>query len=181
MAVLSWISMVGIAVVASCYSPELRDCAVSCVSAADCAPEQVCGSDGMCAAPEVAGRCATMGVPTDAGTDSPAPVIVDGPLPTDAAPPIDAAPQRLVRIQIVGRGGVTVAGAGTCAFNSPTHPCTFSVPAAAVATLQTAAAPEWVFEKWEPGPCQGQGATCTFTPMLPLTDVKAKFEEGDKD
>jgi len=42
---------------AGCYSPELRDCAVSCASPDDCAPGQVCGSDAYCAAPEIAGTC----------------------------------------------------------------------------------------------------------------------------
>ncbi|MDQ3298581.1 MAG: hypothetical protein M3619_18500 [Myxococcota bacterium] len=42
----------------ACYAPEVSDCTVTCTtSAAKCAADQVCGSDGYCAAPEVAGQC----------------------------------------------------------------------------------------------------------------------------
>lgn len=48
----------------ACYAPEVRDCTVTCTtSAAKCAADQVCGSDGYCATPEVAGQCEGGGTP----------------------------------------------------------------------------------------------------------------------
>ncbi len=176
MAVLSWMSIASVAVVTGCYSPELRDCVVSCATAADCAPDQVCGSDQICASPEVAGRCAGRIVPTDAVVDSPA--TIDAPLLVDAAPPIDATPQLVLRIEISGRGGVTVAGIGTC-HHSAMLPCTLVVVAGAPSSLMAVADPDARFDKWEAGPCMGQDETCTLVPALPITDVKVKFRQDD--
>ena len=178
MAVLSWMSVVGVALVTGCYSPELRDCTVSCVSSADCAPDQVCGSDRMCAAPEIAGRCAGLTAQADGGVDSTSPVIVDAPIVVDAAPPIDASPQRFLRIEIGGRGGVTVAGIGMCHFMSTMLPCEFAVTAGVLTSLEAIPDPDNHFDKWESGPCLGQDETCPFIPTLLVTDVKAKFRMG---
>lgn len=179
MAVLIWFSVAGVAVVTGCYSPELRDCAVSCISSADCAPDQVCGSDRMCSSPEVAGRCAGPMVPTDGSVDAPSPVVVDAPVLVDAAVPIDASSERYLRIAIGGRGGVTVAGLGMCHFTSPMLPCEIGVAAGMLTSLEAVPDPDNHFDKWESGPCVGQGETCTFTPTLLVTDIKAKFRMGD--
>jgi len=75
-----------IALVASCYSPDVRDCTVTCSDNADCADGQRCGSDHLCAAPDHAGRCGD--APADArprdghrgasDDDPPAPGVTDG-------------------------------------------------------------------------------------------------------
>jgi hypothetical protein len=179
MAVLGWITVAGVAVVTGCYSPELRDCAMSCVSSADCAPEQVCGTDRMCSSPELAGRCAGPNVATDAGVDATTPIVVDAPIMVDAPPPIDAAPQRILRIALAGRGGVTVAGIGMCHYTATTLPCELVVPAGMPMSLEAVPDPDNRFDKWESGPCMGQDETCTFIPTLLVTDVKAKFRMGD--
>jgi len=178
MAVLNWISVAGVAAVVGCYSPELRDCAVSCVSSADCAPEQVCGSDRMCSSPEVAGRCAGSTVPTDGGVDATSPAGVDAPIGVDAAVPIDASTERLLRITIGGHGGVTVAGLGMCHHTSTMLPCEIGVTAGMATSLDAVPDRDSRFDKWESGPCMGQDETCTFIPTLLVTDVKAKFRRG---
>lgn len=179
MALLSRIGVVGVAVVAGCYSPELRDCVVSCASSADCAPDQVCGADGMCAAPELAGRCAGPMLTIDAGVDATSILVDAPPIMVDAAPPIDASTQRFLRVDITGRGGVTVAGIGSCHHTAPTLPCTFPVVAGVLTSLAAVADPDDRFDKWESGPCVGQDATCTFVPSQLVTDVKAKFRQDD--
>ena len=179
MAVLSWMSLAGVAIAGGCYSPELRDCAVSCASTADCAPEQVCGSDQICASPELAGRCAGRVVPADAAVDSSTPpVMIDAAVMVDAAPPIDASTQRFLRIDIAGRGGVVVAGVGTC-HHSMMLPCTLAVVAGMPTSLQAVPDSDQSFDKWEAGPCVGQGASCSIIPTLLVTDVKAKFRKDD--
>jgi len=172
MAVLSWIGAAGVVAVASCYSPELRDCAVSCATSAECAPQQVCGSDRMCASAELAGRCAGANDTTDAGVDS---MIDSPPSIVDAALPVDAPAQLWLRIEIHDHGQVTVAGIGSCPFTAPNHICTFAMAPAELATLTAEPDDGYRFDKWETGPCVGQNEICTFTPMLLLTDIKAKF------
>ncbi|HSN28352.1 MAG TPA: hypothetical protein VLT45_18835, partial [Kofleriaceae bacterium] len=57
------------ALLAGCYSPDLRDCTVSCASSADCAGAQVCNASHLCAAQDVA--CSTMtSTPHDAAIDT---------------------------------------------------------------------------------------------------------------
>ncbi|MBA3452639.1 MAG: hypothetical protein H0T42_06010 [Deltaproteobacteria bacterium] len=74
---------------AGCYRPQLDECAVRCGGAEDCAPGQVCGSDGWCAASANAGQCARAGgsVPV---TDASATLDVATPA-IDASPMLDGA------------------------------------------------------------------------------------------
>jgi hypothetical protein len=51
-----------------CYDPSVRDCAVTCHSAAECAGGQACSSDGFCVSPQYRGRCERQ-VSQDAGDD----------------------------------------------------------------------------------------------------------------
>ncbi len=178
MAVLGWMSVAGVAIATGCYSPELRDCVVSCASSADCAPEQVCGADRMCAAPETAGRCGGVVTPTDAAVDAPGKIFVDASIMVDAAPPVDASNQRFVRIELNGLGGVTVAGIGMCHHTSPTYPCTFAVMPGPL-SLEAVPDPGHRFDKWEGATCAGQDATCTVVVTQVLTEVKAKFRRDD--
>ncbi len=153
----------------ACYSPELRDCAVSCASTDDCGPGQLCGADRWCAAPEIAGRCETGGtvdaaVATDATASS-----VDAAV--DAAVP---APVLLV-VQISGHGTVTIPGIGSCADTSPGHQCTYAVIAGVTKMLVANATGEDEFQQWT-NACAGQGATCTLTPTAPTTTTQARFK-----
>jgi hypothetical protein len=52
--------------------------------------------------------------------------------------------------------------------------CMIHVPAAVPATI-TAMTDGDPFKMWTSVACTGQGATCTITPILPTTDVSAKF------
>src|SRR5688500_10300384 len=145
MAVLSWMGVAGAAFLAGCYSPELRDCVVNCTSSADCAPEQVCGSDHMCASAEIAGRCARPHDIRDAGMDSSIDArisVVDAPSMVDAPAPIDAATDRWIRIEINGRGATAVDGIGVCHHTAPLQMCTFSIPAGILASLQAVPDPD---------------------------------------
>ncbi|MBA3454266.1 MAG: hypothetical protein H0T42_14330 [Deltaproteobacteria bacterium] len=172
------LSLAGVALVTGCYSPELRDCAVSCVTSSDCAPDQVCGSDRMCAAPALAGRCAGSMLPIDAAVDAPITIVVDAPM-VDAAPPIDASTARFLVIENNGRGGVAVAGIGICHHTSPTHPCTFEVVAGVLISLEAVADSDYRFDKWESGPCIGQDETCSLAPLQLVTEIKVKFRQDD--
>src|SRR6478672_9850232 len=106
-----------IALVASCYEPQLADCTIRCTGESDCASGQVCGTDHYCAAPDVADHCSNVTVTTDAG------LIVDGGRP-DARPPPDAPTRGQLHVQVVGgKGSVTVPGYGACVDD-----CTYSIP-----------------------------------------------------
>lgn len=48
-----------------CYDPSVRDCAVTCQSAKECAGGQVCSNDGYCVGASYRGRCARQ-APIDA-------------------------------------------------------------------------------------------------------------------
>ena len=159
-----------IALLASCYEPQLVDCTIRCSGASDCATGQVCGADHFCAAPDVADHCAAVTALTDAG-------IVDGAgtkpdARPDAPPPPDAPTHGQLRVQIEGgKGRVTVDGVGTC-----TDDCTYSVPLQVPLTAHAVAQDDWHFERWTNGPCIGQLENCAFTPTL-VVGVTAKFKK----
>jgi hypothetical protein len=176
MAVLTHMLAAGALLASGCYDPAFQDCVVSCSAANDCAPDQVCGSDGKCAAPSVAGHC----VGTAAATDAPG---ADG-RPTDASVAVDAAmidapSQVTLRIEIKDHGSVVVQGISTCDFTAPMHICTFGVPAGVPRVLTAIPDADYQFDKWELGPCVGSDETCTLTPTAPLTEIKVKFRRAD--
>jgi len=188
MAVLSWIPAAAAIAVSGCYAPELRDCTVTCVADADCAPSQVCGGDGMCASPSLAGRC-----PSHAGSTVDATLAVDGSAQVDATPVTDAAAdaalpvdaplpgQVLLRIQIAGRGRVDIDGTAlSCSDAAPNHTCTFTVVTGTPRVLIAAPDQDTHFEKWALA-CTGTSPSCTLTPAAPLTSVAAKFKNGSAD
>jgi len=181
MAVLSRTLAAGALVATGCYEPQLRDCAVSCATAADCAPDQTCGSDGKCAAPEHAGHCGGAIAASDAGADTsdaaPDARMIDAPttVVVDAPPMIDAPAQVVLQIEIKDRGAVMVQGAGSCHHTAPNHICQFGVPAGTPRLLTAVPDPEYRFDKWEDVPCIGQDETCTFIPTALFTEIKAKF------
>ena len=101
MGLLGTTSLLAIVTTSACYSPELRDCTLVCVSPRDCASGQVCGSDGLCASIERAGRCSQL--PADAGTQIPDDGATEVTM-LDASVPIDAPPDAPTR------GAITLPG-----------------------------------------------------------------------
>lgn len=175
MGVLGVVAAAGLAL-AGCYSPSLRDCTVSCGSAGDCATGQVCGADGMCASPAVAGRCRRV---VDAGIPD-APVRPDAAPPRDAAPPPDASRTVRLTVQIMGKGSVTVDGAGSCSSQDPDRgSCMYDVvPGAPLSAQANPIAVSDVFTMWTSMTCAGQGARCVFTPVA-ATVITARFGHSD--
>jgi hypothetical protein len=168
-------------VLAGCYAPSLRDCAVSCAGPADCAPAQVCGDDGLCAAPEVAGHCAMTSVDAGRMPDAAPPLPRDAAPPRDSAPPVDAAEPDAplvvkLHVQIEGKGSVVVDGRGTCSSTDPSHGnCMYDIALGVAQRVQaTEIDPMQSFLGWTSITCAGQGPTCTFTPPVAVTIV-AKF------
>lgn len=164
-----------LAALPACYSPDVRDCTVSCATASDCAAGQVCGSDAFCAAPEVAGSCARR---PDAGAPPDAIDLSDAPRPPpDAAPD---APPRTVQLQlhVVGRGSVSSLVTGSCDAGSGSADCVYAVPEDLPLTLHARAKNGWRFDGWRSSPCDDQPALCTLIPTAP-TYVEAVFAEDD--
>jgi hypothetical protein len=87
---------------AACYEPRYGECVVRCTATSECAPNQICGSDGWCASAGVLGRCfqpvSDGAHPVDTGAppiDARVPPI-DARVPpdtqVDAGPPVDSTP-----------------------------------------------------------------------------------------
>jgi hypothetical protein len=158
----------GLVVLAGCYSPEIRDCTVSCASPHDCVRGQICGRDGLCAAPEIAGRCPSAlpdgGPSHDAGSSADATMTADAPATVS------------LHVQISGKGSVIVIGHGTCSSLDPQRgQCTYDIALGIPQTvLATDIQPSEAFSKWISATCDGQDARCTFTPAA-ATTVVAKF------
>lgn len=166
-------SLVGIA--GGCYSPELRDCTVTCSAAGDCADGQVCGADHYCAAPGIAGQCSTLpgdagGTIRDGGMD--APTIVDA--------RADATVWAAIDISVEGQGRVIVQNIASCEKAPPQNgSCTFYVPAGLAVTVHAQPYFEWHFDKWTMAACDHvDGATCTFQ-ANGTSPVGAKFRKDD--
>ena len=180
MGVLGRMTLAAIAL-GGCYSPELRDCIVACTATSDCAPDQVCGSDGRCAAPDLAGRCMSLGTTPDGATPGPVDASIDARPMIDAAPPVDAAPmQGSLRIKIGGRGYVVVDNTSSlaCSFTAPGAECTFLLPPG-VKQLRAYADSGMMFERWM-GACMGNVAVCNVTlGLAPPTFVEAKFKNDN--
>ena len=81
-----------LAILSGCYSPEVRDCTVSCSSADECAGGQVCNAMGYCADEGI--TCGNSAV--DAGDD-----------------------RVMLHVQVMGRGRVDVVGASSCGGAGP--------------------------------------------------------------
>lgn len=157
-----------------CYSPELRDCTLTCSSASDCADGQLCGADHFCAAPEIAGHCSSL--PGDA-TGSDRDAGVDAPKIVDAAS--DAATHVALMISIEGQGRASV-GSATCDQAAPQNGmCVISVPINQPVTVAATGYPGWRFDKWTTAVCASVPITlCTFSPSA-ATPVGLKFKKED--
>lgn len=141
-------------ILTACYDPGAVNCTVSCAGSGECASGQVCGSDGFCAAPEIAGHCSTV----DSGVGG----------------------MVALEIAIMGKGKVTVEGAGDCdseesSGSGPAGQCTFMVPMGLVRTLAAVENHDKHFKSWSQG-CSGSSPSCMVTPTMPSTTVGARFE-----
>lgn len=165
MGILGRIFAAALVALAGCYSPAVRDCTVSCSSPNDCAGGQICGDDGLCAAPEVAGRCKS--VSPDAG-----------PRHGDAASS-DSAAFVSLHVQVSGKGSVVVVGRGTCSSQDPQHgDCNYEIEYNVAQSVRAIPIqPDHVFSEWTSVTCNGQDASCMFTPVA-ATIIVAKFEHN---
>jgi len=156
-----------LSLIPACYSPDLRDCTVSCVGAADCAGGQVCSAEHYCAASGVS--CAMQAPPHDAPRADMM-MELDAPPP----PPIDAPPATGdLHVRIMDKGDVAVSGVATC-----DHDCTYTVLLGGELELVAQPGDGRRFERWS-GACDGDDVTCVLVPTQPLTEVSAKFRKDD--
>jgi hypothetical protein len=137
---------------AACYSPDVRDCSVSCSAVTDCAGDQVCGADGFCVGPDV-GPCNRKSV--DGGVNP---------------------PRVTLRVQIEGTGKVMVLGVGACSTRDTSNgDCSWLVAPGAVLLTPMMLEPDKAFEQWTTPNCSGQNPTCAVTAST-TTVVGAKFK-----
>ena len=159
---------------AGCYSPDLRDCTVSCASSADCAGSQLCNAEHMCAAKDVS--CSTMTTMPIAASIAPdgtrtvdAPRAIDAPPP----PPIDAPAPVIVHLHVDGHGQLTT-GTTSCQAD-----CDVSVARGTPMNVLAQGLGDQVFKGWTQGPCVGSMLpSCALTPTANVT-VGARFHKGD--
>lgn len=160
----------------ACYQPTLRDCTVSCTSAADCAGDQVCGANGWCAAQGVV--CSLdpdAASPDAAGPDAGDTDAADGDamMPTDGTPMIDAGAD--LRIVISGRGSVVGDYPGVDCM-SPPGDCTYGISPGTMVMLTAVDGPGGhAFVDWTTPNCMGMGRTCVVTVTAPITLVSVAF------
>ena len=157
---------------AGCYSPDLRDCTVSCASSADCAGAQLCNAEHLCAAKDVS--CSTMTTPRDAS-----PGAADAPAQRDAAmidagrPPIDAPVTVIVHLHVDGHGQLS-----TDTTNCQ-NDCDVSVTRGTPMNVLAQGLGDQVFKGWTQGPCVGsQLPSCALAPTANVT-VGARFHKED--
>lgn len=153
----AWLAAAALALVAGCYDPDLRDCAVACTNGDECGPGQVCGDDGLCASPDVAGTC-------------------DQPPGADARPP-DAPPAVTLRLEIERKGRLVVEDpASTCESdeNGGTS-CTVALPSPQWVDVDAIATDE-PFERWTTSNCTGSQPTCRVFAGPGTTTIGARFE-----
>jgi len=113
---------------AGCYSPELAECAVACSAEADCGDGQTCNAEGL---------CASAGVSCRASGD--AAVTADAPVEPDAPPP-----QTTLRIHVMDRGEVRLAGHAPCTMEDD---CLVPVDSGERVTLTAEPLEDRVFDK----------------------------------
>jgi hypothetical protein len=131
MAVLTLLTVV----LAACYSPDVRDCSVTCATADDCIDGQTC-STGLCATPGI-----TCKLP------------VAPPVPTPPAPNTIA-----ITVTIAGHGSVALDGVTMCDAGA----CTEMIDSGVSVALTASPMPHFV--GWT-GACQGPDPTCVLVPI----------------
>lgn len=163
----------------ACYAPARAECSLTCASDSECVGGQVCSAQGVCAgsAIDCAEHLATDAGARDAAADHDAPAHVDARPPIDA-PPVDAAPMVTLHLHDDGKGSITTNQGVVCDSQGPQHgDCTLAVVAGVPLTLVAAGEGNEAWKAWIGPACIGQPATCSFTPTLPLTDVRAVFSK----
>ncbi|HUQ07426.1 MAG TPA: hypothetical protein VM261_33265 [Kofleriaceae bacterium] len=152
------VALAGAALIA-CYEPRLRDCALTCSAASDCAGDQQCNG-GWCAAPgascsgEDSGAASTDARPIDArAIDAPTVVEVE------------------LRIEVKGRGSVEGDQPGVSC-TGPDGDCRFQIERGTVVVL-TPVDGDDQFAQWRDA-CDGQNTTCTLT-LDAMKRTKAEF------
>jgi hypothetical protein len=123
----AWLSLVG------CYSPELRDCTVTCTAPDECTDDQVCAG-GLCRSPD-----------TTCGASTPPPSKVT------------------LRVDVAGEGMVIVAGIGTCASEEEADACTWMIATGLKVRLDARVVDDGQFERWTTENCANQDASCVLT------------------
>lgn len=144
---------------------------VTCNAVADCAPGQVCGDDGFCASEDIAGRCASIAAPSDAGVDGKT---------ADArpdAPPV-ATNTVTLTVRIDGRGNIVIPTIGTCDGGSGQTVCPFVVPKNVPLTLQAVPKNNWRFDRWDDACVGSPTDSCALVPTGNLS-ARARFELED--
>jgi hypothetical protein len=143
---------------ASCYSPSLQDCAVTCTNSDQCGPDQTC-ADGWCTGDETT-RC---DLPIDADA---------GPLPGGSE----------LRITISGRGTVELTASGqpladACVSSEDEGTvCTYPLPAGTWLTMNQKSGGGWKFDRWESFGCGvGRPKSCVVRVGDTSTSVGARF------
>lgn len=144
-----------LAILSGCYSPEIRDCTVTCAGSDECAGGQVCTK----------GFCAAEGVSCDNGP---------GPNPATDAGIDGALPRVMLHVKISGNGKVDVTGAASCG-EGGMRDCMIAVFPGAVTATATAFQTDHPFDKWESMTCANAPATCMFVMTSPTT-IEAKFK-----
>ena len=183
---MALVAVFAVIVFGACYDPSLRECTVSCASADDCAPDQVCGSDGLCASAAHAGHCAALALPdaspdgrddhTDASDgDPPADARVDARV--DAAPP-DAPQLGAIHVAITGRGRVLLSATDYCESpNANGIACDLAAPQGPQTLHQMTTHAGDKFKAWS-GACTGTGGDCHVFVVIGTTVwVGAEFTE----
>lgn len=156
-AALAWITVV---VLASCYSPQLEECAVTCTTAEDCSPDQRCGADGWCVGEDRVGRCDV------------APAADGGPLP--------GAPGEL-HIVITGQGEIELEALGEkCTSRAATGAtCSYPIGPGVWVTLREKDGGGWRFAGWDWLGCTfGRPKSCLIKTASTgaATTVTARFD-----
>lgn len=168
-------------VMSACYSPDLRDCTVSCAAAGDCASGQVCGATGFCAAPDVSCVVSDAGVTVQDARAMDAQSFTPQDAAPDAPAPPDAPTTSTLHVHVDGQGRVTITGVGTCAAGPPQQgdcmfPVLTNIPLVATASPYS----DWRFEKWTSTQCAMESTqTCTFAAHGATTNLSLKFRKVD--
>ncbi len=136
---------------AGCFSPDLRDCTVTCAGTDECGGDQICAG-GFCRAE----GATCQGSGSGSGSD---------PAPTKVT----------LRVDVTGEGKVVVAGVGTCSTADPNEGhCSFMVPQGAHIQLDAMRLEDTDFDRWTTSNCEGHDPSCMLT-LTTETFVGAKF------
>lgn len=174
MAMVKWLALGSL--FAACYSPDVRDCTVTCATSRECTGGQVCGDDHLCSAPGHACSAtpdlsdAAIG---DSGSDD---------LPPDGRPdaPLDAAPAMIdLHVHIDGAGRVVLLSGPVCDSDAPAKgDCHISVRAGVPQTATAEPHDHFMFDRWTSMTCATAGETCVLVPVG-ATSLSVRFRKAD--